>query len=213
MCDIIKPIKNTNRYFISKLGYAFKIVGKREVRIPLNIIRGVPKVKIEDKKLNMVNIQIEHFSDSPLPTDSIVSFKIIDGMVPFDKIKIRHISHLSEDESLIIKYKCDVKASSQNTRVKNISTITKFDVLNSLKRTEFKCFYCGDSINPKTWHLDHVHPLSKGGQNIFTNITPSCRICNLIKHDLPIDQFILACRKISENNKYHHSNLVFKTNY
>ena len=87
MCDIIKPIKNTNRYFISKLGYAFKIVGKREVRIPLNIIRGVPKVKIEDKKLNMVNLQIEHFSNSPLPADSIVTFKIIDGMVPFDKIK------------------------------------------------------------------------------------------------------------------------------
>jgi 5-methylcytosine-specific restriction endonuclease McrA len=30
-------------------------------------------------------------------------------------------------------------------------------------------------------HLDHVHPLSRGGEDVESNIIPACAECNLSK--------------------------------
>ncbi|MEG0848503.1 MAG: HNH endonuclease signature motif containing protein [Myroides sp.] len=200
MQEIIKPINGTNRYFISNLGYTFKVVGSKEFLIPLNINKGIPRVKIQDRRFNLPYLLLEHFSDSNINSDSIVTFKIIDNKVPLEFIKVRNIKYDNKDEEKIIKFKCDVKASSSNYRVSYTDLLTKYDVLNSLKRTEFKCFYCGDGIKTTSWHLDHVHPLSKGGKNIATNITPSCPRCNLMKTDMLVSEFIHMCTKISNNN-------------
>jgi len=46
-----------------------------------------------------------------------------------------------------------------------------------LARWSHACCYCG------LWatHLDHVHPLSKGGADAEHNIVPACQSCNLSK--------------------------------
>ena len=49
------------------------------------------------------------------------------------------------------------------------------------------CAYCGESGSEshgpdgKLWHLDHVHPLSKGGADATHNIVKACAYCNLSK--------------------------------
>lgn len=46
-----------------------------------------------------------------------------------------------------------------------------------LKRWNYACAYCGAHAT----HLDHVHPLSKGGADAEHNIVPACATCNLSK--------------------------------
>jgi 5-methylcytosine-specific restriction endonuclease McrA len=46
-----------------------------------------------------------------------------------------------------------------------------------LARWGNKCCYC----NAWAAHLDHVHPLSKGGADAVHNIVPACERCNLSK--------------------------------
>lgn len=46
-----------------------------------------------------------------------------------------------------------------------------------LMRWHYRCAYC----NFPAAHLDHVHPLSKGGADRESNILPACAACNLSK--------------------------------
>jgi 5-methylcytosine-specific restriction endonuclease McrA len=46
-----------------------------------------------------------------------------------------------------------------------------------LARWGNSCAYCGS----RAAHLDHVHPLSRGGEDIESNILPACEHCNLSK--------------------------------
>lgn len=42
------------------------------------------------------------------------------------------------------------------------------------------CRYCGSKNEP--FHLDHVYPVSKGGETSTDNLVTSCRRCNAKKH-------------------------------
>lgn len=58
---------------------------------------------------------------------------------------------------------------------KNLSKKLRFDVF---KRDIFTCQYCG-SVPPKVvLEVDHVHPVSKGGDNDIDNLITSCFDCN-----------------------------------
>ncbi|MFJ4960967.1 HNH endonuclease [Streptomyces sp. NPDC088729] len=46
-----------------------------------------------------------------------------------------------------------------------------------LVRWGYACAYCGE----RATHLDHVVPLSKGGEDVESNILPACQTCNLSK--------------------------------
>lgn len=198
--DDFKLIKNTKRFFIHRDGYAFKVYKRKDIIIPLNIVRGVPRVKIESKKLNLVLLMLEYFYEKELPDYYKYSFKVVDNKLPIKNIKLKILDKDSSlDEKNIFFYKCKEKSSAQNSRAKHQSTITDVDVLNCLKRTEFKCTYCGDNLN-SNWHLDHVTPLALGGLNSSINITPSCKACNLMKGALPLSKFLQNIEKI--NNYY-----------
>ena len=41
------------------------------------------------------------------------------------------------------------------------------------------CVYCGDHADT----LDHVVPLTRGGEHSISNLVPACRPCNSSKHD------------------------------
>lgn len=198
---MIIPIRRTTNYFISDEGYCIRIKDRKEIIVPLQIINKAPKVKICNTRKNLVYLMIEHFIGEINPFHKI-SFKIIDNKVPLETIKIKVIKKdkTSDDDIKIFKYNCKEKALKANYRVENLSLISEHDVLDALKRTNFKCFYCGDNIKSKTWHLDHVFPISLGGLNIATNITPSCKECNLMKSNMPIEYFLNKCKKIINNN-------------
>lgn len=58
---------------------------------------------------------------------------------------------------------------------KAIPQSTRFEVF---KRDSFRCQYCGRSAPDVVLNLDHVVPVSKGGDNDIMNLVTSCVECN-----------------------------------
>jgi len=103
------------------------------------------------------------------------------------------------DDGHLKIYKCQAKANSANKRFDD--KITKSDVLNSLKRFDFKCGYCFKPIPTKHWQLDHFNPKANGGKNTHDNLVPCCRWCNTMKNALDGWAFIHKCKQISTDNQ------------
>lgn len=54
------------------------------------------------------------------------------------------------------------------------------------------CMYCGAELDDD-WHIDHIMPVSRGGQNNLGNLGPSCRNCNLQKSDYTVEEYRYKC--------------------
>lgn len=67
---------------------------------------------------------------------------------------------------------------------KAISKRVRFEVF---KRDSFKCQYCGKSAPDVVLHIDHIEPVSRGGDNDIMNLVTACVDCNLGKSDKALD--------------------------
>ncbi len=61
---------------------------------------------------------------------------------------------------------------------KQIPKKIRFEVF---KRDAFVCQYCGSHPPSVILHVDHIHPVSKGGDNSIDNLITACEACNLGK--------------------------------
>jgi 5-methylcytosine-specific restriction endonuclease McrA len=53
--------------------------------------------------------------------------------------------------------------------------------INQLIKDRFFCYWCGMELTGKSFHIDHIYPLSKGGTHTKDNICIACPTCNLKK--------------------------------
>jgi hypothetical protein len=67
---------------------------------------------------------------------------------------------------------------------KSIGTKLRFEVF---KRDSFTCQYCGGSAPDVILEIDHISPVSKGGDNDIMNLVTSCWGCNSGKGDRELD--------------------------
>lgn len=51
------------------------------------------------------------------------------------------------------------------------------------ERDSGTCGICNKLADPRKWHLDHIVPLSKGGQHTYSNVQVAHPSCNLSKHN------------------------------
>jgi hypothetical protein len=58
---------------------------------------------------------------------------------------------------------------------------------NIFKRDEFTCQYCGETPPKTVLEIDHIMPVSKGGDNSEENLITSCYSCNRGKGAETID--------------------------
>ena len=63
---------------------------------------------------------------------------------------------------------------------KNLSKSVRFEVF---KRDSFTCQYCGKSAPDVVLEVDHIIPVSKGGDNDISNLITACFDCNRGKRD------------------------------
>lgn len=61
-------------------------------------------------------------------------------------------------------------------------THTAADIEAQYKRQRGRCYYCGEKVG-KTYDVDHVVPLSRGGTNDPDNLVIACASCNRSKSD------------------------------
>ena len=109
--------------------------------------------------------------------------------------------YLKNKESILIRVK-EYRKTEQGKIVKRNSnhkrrTLTKDgDVttqqLKELYSTVKNCYWCNTKLNKNNTHLDHIMPLSKGGEHTISNIVISCPTCNLEKHAKDPYEFALT---------------------
>jgi len=77
---------------------------------------------------------------------------------------------------------------------KGISKKLRFEIF---KRDKFTCQYCGRTAPDVVLHVDHIHPVSRGGENDLLNLITSCFDCNAGKaaRELGDDAVIAKQRK------------------
>lgn len=92
------------------------------------------------------------------------------------------------------------KASMQQRVSKDVPTIESKKELdfynvpeNRLKifeRDSYKCHYCTKQLTRFSATLDHIQPISKGGDNSFDNLITACLHCNAERGNKPVMDFI-----------------------
>jgi len=60
---------------------------------------------------------------------------------------------------------------------------TSADIQIQYRSQSGRCWWCGKSLNPLDYHVDHRIPLSRGGSNAPENLCVSCPTCNMSKSD------------------------------
>lgn len=68
---------------------------------------------------------------------------------------------------------------------KPISKRKRFEIF---KRDNFRCSYCGQQPPVVVLEIDHIVPVSKGGDNGELNLVTSCQDCNRGKSDKPLSE-------------------------
>lgn len=93
--------------------------------------------------------------------------------------------------SKTVKGKTSGQKKSHKRRVLKIgATIEQFSPIEIFQRDKYICQLCGIKTRPdykntnnKYPHLDHIIPLSKGGEHSVKNTQCLCRRCNIAKHN------------------------------
>jgi len=80
--------------------------------------------------------------------------------------------------------------------IKRAATIEAVSPLRVFRRDGWACYLCGihtpealrGTYEPNAPELEHVTPLSRGGEHSYANTRCACRACNLIKGDRTLEE-------------------------
>ena len=77
------------------------------------------------------------------------------------------------------------RVNEREGSVGRVDDAPRRDVIDDLFRMQrSKCAYCRVAIkrsDRRSWNLDHIHPIAKGGDNRRSNLQITCRECNARK--------------------------------
>jgi 5-methylcytosine-specific restriction endonuclease McrA len=62
--------------------------------------------------------------------------------------------------------------------------------LKVYERDNYKCRYCSKQLTRFTATLDHLTPVTAGGDNSFGNLLTACLDCNSRKNARPVGDFL-----------------------
>jgi 5-methylcytosine-specific restriction endonuclease McrA len=96
---------------------------------------------------------------------------------------------------------------ARHTKRLRLKTIAKYEPVNPMKvfeRDGWKCHLCRKktprklrgTTDPRAPEMDHIMPLSKGGDHTYANVACSCRACNQAKSNTPMGQTMLFCEPV-----------------
>jgi 5-methylcytosine-specific restriction endonuclease McrA len=100
------------------------------------------------------------------------------------------IKNVVEDTVAVVEvYAESVRSPTTTMRIPSVVALKTFIKPNSrvvfsnenvFLRDRFRCQYCGER---RPLSVDHVHPTSKGGLHVWTNVAAACHVCNGKKGD------------------------------
>jgi 5-methylcytosine-specific restriction endonuclease McrA len=113
---------------------------------------------------------------------------------------------ISKTIDKILKNKIRGFCLTERKKGRYVKCKTMFRTKDLLKKigTTPLCYLTGRPIdldNGKSYHLDHIVPRSKGGDNSLENCGLACREANQAKNDLSLAEFVQLCQEVLEKNK------------
>ena len=92
-----------------------------------------------------------------------------------------------------------LRGFSMNKKTKQVKQ--KFSLQDLIDKIgdDPKCYITGRPIDLKdgrSYHLDHIVPVSKGGDNSIDNCNIACKEANQAKHNLSYQEFIELCKEV-----------------
>ena len=98
-------------------------------------------------------------------------------------------THQRKDQNLIA-------VSGRNGVTKKQKFLTAVEIYNLIKKQDFKCALTGRELEPKTASIDHIQPLSRGGEHSINNLQTVHYDVNQAKGTMTQDEFIEMCREV-----------------
>jgi hypothetical protein len=92
------------------------------------------------------------------------------------------------------------KCKARRKAVERGAYAEKFDPLDIFQRDRWRCYICGchtpkalrGTYAPNAPELDHIIAIAAGGQHTKDNVACSCRRCNGLKSDRPLEAMLKA---------------------
>lgn len=81
-----------------------------------------------------------------------------------------------------------ITAHKRRVAIKSSVSISTDELMRLREIQEDKCIYCLTDLHGKG-HLDHIAPLSKGGDNDYNNVALACEDCNHAKSAKSVDKY------------------------
>lgn len=108
------------------------------------------------------------------------------------------------EDILRIKIRGFCLTEKVNGRYARCKTTFKVKDLVKKIRSNPVCYLTGRPINleeGRSYHLDHIVPRSKGGDNSLDNCGLTCRVANQAKNDMTLEEFVQLCREVIEKHE------------
>lgn len=82
-----------------------------------------------------------------------------------------------------------------------------------LRQQDFKCALTGRQLEPEQTALDHIVPITKGGENSIDNVQFVTAAANVAKGTLDLDEFIELCRDVVRTHGMGDEEVVCESIY
>ena len=95
-----------------------------------------------------------------------------------------HSEYFDSDTIALWLHSVEDKMAFERSKVHQRNRMTPSLRYSIMKRDGFRCVLCGRRASDDvTLHVDHILPVTKGGQTIPSNLRTLCSACNLGKSD------------------------------
>lgn len=98
-------------------------------------------------------------------------------------------------------YAARMKAHNQRRRSRLKLQLDNLYLKLLLKAQGNRCFYCGEDMGD-TPSLEHLTPVSRGGDNQRYNLVYACKSCNSKKHDKTLEEYAIHIGAFHLIDKY-----------
>lgn len=152
-------------------------------------------VSFEDiENINKKNLLFEVFNDNKIFVIDFIEFQ-------YGKLSYNCKPHLPVIK-LLTKYGLEFETIDENNLTikqqrKRLTAAAKEKIFI---RDKYECQYCGSK---EDLEIDHIVPLSKGGNNEDYNLITACHKCNKLKNDKSLKEFINSgcCKNLDRVSK------------
>ena len=97
---------------------------------------------------------------------------------------------LPEEIELCQNYKASLSMEAEPSQIDVRRELDYYNVkenrLKVFERDSYKCHYCRKQLTRFTATLDHIQPVSKGGDNSYENLVTACLHCNSRRGSRPV---------------------------